>query len=132
MKTLCATMLLFTVLLGCAHSPPQPSYAEQIAQIPPPTSEEDRQRKCADLRSEIARQQNIAMMGSAQLQGMYAVILQATARKNIAVLESGASDFGCTAAFGNRPVQSNIENCIAACKANTSRTQEQCFDACNH
>lgn len=134
MKTIISALVLVG-LLGCVHSPPeprQPSYAEQIAGIPAPTSEEDRRQKCADLRSEIARQQNIAMIGSARMQGMYAVIIQAKARENIAALEARASDFGCTAAFGDRPQQSNIDSCIAACRENTSRTKEQCFDACNH
>jgi hypothetical protein len=132
MKTLCALSLLFTILVGCVQSPPQPNYAQQVALIPPPTNEEERQQKCTALRSEIARQQNIAMMGSAQLQGMYAVAIQARARNNIAALESRASDFGCSAAFGERPVQSNIESCVSTCKANTSKTPEQCFDTCNH
>jgi hypothetical protein len=30
------------------------------------------------------------------------------------------------------PAPSKIESCVAACKANTSGTPEQCFDACNH
>lgn len=125
-------LLLCGLLTSCAQSPPQPTFAEQVARIPPPTSDEDRQRKCAALRSEIARQQNIAMAGTVQLQPMYAAVVQGSARNNIAILESRASDFGCSAAFGERPQQTNIEGCIAACKANTGRTPEQCFDACNH
>ncbi len=140
---LAAFALVAIGITGCAAQHPRPSYAEQVAQIPPPTNEGDRQHKCALLRAEIARQQNIAMVGAAQFQGMYALAIQASARNNIAALESRASDFDCSAAFSNQPVQvqgsahaevakSKIENCIDACKANTSRTSDECFDACNH
>ncbi|BAP88732.1 uncharacterized protein E1O_16010 [Burkholderiales bacterium GJ-E10] len=140
-KVFLIVALLVTGITGCATH--RPSYAEQIAQIPQPTNDEDRQHKCAFLRGEIARQQNIAMVGAAQLQGMYALAIEASARNNIAALESRASDFDCSAAFSNQPVpmersapadvaKSKIESCIDACKANTSRTSDACFDACNH
>lgn len=137
-KLLLIALFPSAFLVGCAQQPPQPSYEQHLAQIPPPSDEKDRQKKCAYLRSEIARQQNIAMVGGAQLQGMYALTIQATARKNIAALEARASDFSCYAAFSNRPstesvpIKSDIEACVETCKANTSRTPEQCFDACNH
>src|SRR5439155_9158581 len=126
-------LLLATLLSACAtDSPPRPTYTQQVASIPPPVSDNDRQRKCGWLRAEIARQQNIAMVGSTQLQGLYATALQVSARNNIAVLESRASDFGCYTAFSPRTAPSNIESCVATCKANTSKSPEQCFDACNH
>src|SRR5689334_17499385 len=122
MKTRTAVLIYLAVISGCAHHnpPQQPSYAEQIAKIPSPRNEEDRQSKCSYIRSEIARQQNLAMGANAQLRGMYAIKIQAMARDNIATLESRASDFKCSAAFGER-TQSNIDNCVAACKANTTR-----------
>ena len=75
--------------------------------------------------------QNIATVGAAQLAPMYALNIQIGARKNIASLESKAAEFRCTAAFAERQAPSGIEACVATCKANTSRTPEQCFDACN-
>jgi hypothetical protein len=125
--------LLATCLLaGCAaQTPPQPSYAEQIAQLPQPKDSEERQRACSYIRSEIARMQNIAMVGSAQLQPTYALGIQIGARNNIAALESKAAEFRCTAAFAERQAPSSIESCVATCKANTTRSAEQCFDSCN-
>lgn len=140
---LAAFALVEIGITGCAARHPRPSYAEQVAQIPAPTNKADWQHKCAYLRAEIAKQQNIAMLGAAEFQGIYAYLLAADARNNIAALESRASDFNCTAAFSNQPapvqssastevVKSKIESCIDACKANTSRTSDECFDACNH
>ncbi|MGP8012854.1 MAG: hypothetical protein ACLPP9_00480 [Smithella sp.] len=142
MKVFRGVIFCVIIFIGCAHSqsPEQGSpeqiamqkYAEKISQIQPPASEKDRQRKCSYLRSEIARQQNLAMMARERFDVVHATIAQAMARDNIALLESKASDFGCAAAFGNRPEKSKIESCIDACKENTNKTSEQCFDACNH
>lgn len=127
-----ALLIAFLILGGCASEPKQ-SYADRIAQIPAPANEEERQNKCSWLRSEIARQQNIAVYGATQMQGAYALAAQMQTRNNIAVVESRASDFGCYAAFsGSRPQASSISSCVATCKENTSRTPEQCFDSCNH
>lgn len=129
--------ILFTfILIGCAQEPtqpPRPSYAEQLESIPVPHTQKDRDRECAHLRSEIARMKNIAMAGTATLAPMYALNIQIQARNNIAALESKAAQFRCAASFGvQQQPQSNIESCVETCKANTSRTPEQCFDACNH
>ena len=119
-------------LFGCASEPEQ-SYDEKIAAISPPANEKERQEKCGWLRSEMARQQNIAAYGASQMQGNFSLLAQIQARKNLATLESRASDFGCLAAFSNvRGESSGIDACIASCKKNTSRTSEQCFDSCNH
>jgi hypothetical protein len=142
MRLLLWQILLSSVLLGCAQQPRQ-SHADGIAQIPSPQDDNDRQRKCAWIRSEIARQQGMgAAVASMQTNQMMAIAVRSQAQQNIANLESRASDFGCYAAFSNRPAvdaaapqaqsRSTIESCVAACKANTSRTPEQCFDSCNH
>jgi len=129
----CILAVLVVLLVGgCASTKSEQTYAEQIAQIPTPNGEDDKQKKCAYLRSEIARQQNIATYAS-QMQGIYATAGVMGARNNIATLESRASDFNCNAAFGaSRPPESSISVCIEACKANTERSSEQCFDSCNH
>lgn len=90
------------LLASCAAQPRGPSYAEQVAQIPAPVSNEDRQHKCAFLRSEIARQVNLADTTGAMMGGMYAVYSRDIARQNIAALQSRAADFGCSAPFSSR------------------------------
>lgn len=126
-----STILVAALIEGCANRPPQPSYEEQLAQLPVPQNEEQRQKVCANLRSEIARMQNIAAYGAAQMQPNMALYAQLAARKNIAAIEAKAAEFKCSAAFAERQAPSGIEACVATCKANTSRTPEQCFDACN-
>jgi hypothetical protein len=125
-------LAMSSVLCACAQNPPSPTYAQKVAAIPPPANESERQQKCGALRSEIARQQNFAMYAASQMQGMYSVAGQMSARNNIAALESRASDFQCSAAFGQGPSQSIIDSCVRSCKENTSRSPDQCFDACNH
>ena len=70
------------------------------------------------------------------LSGQYAMVFQAMARNNIAGLESRAANVGCTAAFSSQSLSTNvvspIQQCVTTCKANTSRTPEQCFDSSNH
>lgn len=131
LRTLLSTLFVISLFSGCASSPPQPTYEEQLSRIPAPQNEEQRQRVCTYLRSEIARMQNIAAFGAAQMQPNMALYAQLAARKNIAAIESKASEFKCSAAFAERQAPSGIEACVATCKANTSRTPEQCFDACN-
>ena len=58
------------------------------------------------------------------------------APRNIASLESRASNINCRAAFSSQPTSTiikdnSIQQCITACKENTSRTAEMCFDSCN-
>lgn len=131
-RKLSAVIILLALLSSCAQNPPRPSYADQLAQLPVPKTEEDRQKACSYIRSEVARIQNIAMVSASQLQPMYAMNIQVMARNNIAALESKAAEFRCTAAFAERQAPSAIESCVATCKASTSRTAEQCFDSCNH
>lgn len=115
-------------LLGCAS---QPTYLDQLAAKPMPVGEAQVRSECGWIRSEIARMQSI----SATASGQYAMVFQAMARNNIAGLESRAANVGCAAAFSNQPLPTStsnpIQQCVAACKENTSRTAEQCFDSCN-
>lgn len=126
-----STIFTVAILAGCVNSPPNPSYEEQLAKFPAPQNEEQRQKACTYLRSEIARMQNIASYGAAQMQPNMALYAQLGARNNIAAIEAKAAEFRCSAAFAERVAPSGIEACVATCKANTSRTPEQCFDACN-
>lgn len=126
------TVLVYMLTGSAAVSQEKQTYAEQVAAIPPPTNERERQQKCAYLRSEMARQRNLAAVGGARMKPGWALAFSVAASSNIAALESRAADFNCSAPFGDRPTQSSIDSCIAACRQNTSRTPEACFDACNH
>jgi len=123
------------IIAGCAQKPSQQSesYIDMVYALPAPETQEQRDRACSYLRSEIARMESIAMAGNSTLPRMYAINIQVQSRRNIAALEATAAEFRCRAAFGSgtQEPQSKIESCVASCKENTSRTPEQCFDACN-
>ena len=110
------------------------TYAEKIEGIPYPTDQADWRKKCAWLRREIAREQNIASSGTTQ-PGTFSYETQAIARNKVATLDSRMSDFHCNAGYISLapplPAKSKIERCIEACKANTHRTPEKCLEACN-
>lgn len=113
---------------------------DQVAS--PPVSEDPvgRQQACDDVRSAIADQQSrSAIASSGALPPLLALSAQRQFSSRIAALENRASALQCTAAFSQpaapaepQAASSKIAQCVAACTANTSRTKEQCFDACNH
>lgn len=122
-----AIPLVFACAAGC--SSPGASL-QTIMNLPAPATEADRQEQCSSIRSEIARQQSapaLAAMGGGNL-----AMFQAASAKNVAMLEGRASAIHCEAAFSNAPApaSSAIDQCISACKANTARSPEQCFDDC--
>jgi len=111
------------------------TYAEKVAAIPAPSTESDWQHKCAALRQEVSRQRTAGAYAGGQLQGLMGIAAQGAVGSNIAALESRVSDFHCATGYvdpSSAKPRSNIDSCIEACKANTSRTPDQCFDACNH
>jgi hypothetical protein len=120
------------VFAGSASNASARTYAEKIGRIPYPTDQADWRQKCGWLRSEIARQQNIASSGKTQ-PGTFSYETQAIARNNVATLDSRMSDFHCNAGYisSEPPAPAKIEMCIETCKANTHRTPEKCLDACN-
>jgi hypothetical protein len=158
-----AAMLLLVLLAG-ACTTQKDAYEERINSIPDPSSDPDRQQKCAWLSGELAAQRKV-IEGSADVDGDLTVVAaRALARSKIHLLEMRADDFHCSSvtpdprlpaltvppwihaappasvpvpvappAGATAPAAASpIEACIAACKANTPRTPEQCFDACNH
>jgi len=118
-------------LFSCAH---EPSYVEQLATRPYPTNQQDIDTECAWIRSEIARMNSLSEMS---VTTSYPLLFRAMARQNIAALESRAANLRCGSAFSNTHIIeekksiSSIDECIKACKENTNRTSEQCFDDCN-
>jgi len=130
-------LILFT---GCATTS-QPSYQESLNARPTPQTKQDKQKECSFLRQEIARMQSLQQQGAIQMKicnPQYGLcmgrLIMAKAVRNIASLESRASQIQCGAAFSSTVVSSNkssISECIEACKKNTNRTSTQCFDRCN-
>lgn len=133
MKKLNLFIFLIFFLVGCATHD-EPTYVEQLAQRPYPATQQGTQSECTWIRSEIARMQNLS---AALTTSRYALIAQMAARNNISALESRAANLKCGAAFSTTHIiekqktTSSIDKCITACKENTNRTSEQCFDACN-
>lgn len=128
-------MLVACGLSGCVKPEPD-HYAENVLNRPLPTTQDERQRECAALRTEIARQQSLAQMGYAVLQDpILAAGFQGAANNHVAALESRAANIQCTAAFSSAasvPTGQSFDQCFARCTQLTSRTKEQCFDSCNH
>ncbi len=136
-----AILGLSLALTGCSHNQGS-SYADDVASRPMPTNDDERRQECDWVRSEIARQENLAQMGGAVATSPFmAMAMQAAARNNVAALESRAADVQCNAAFSNAPAPAaetpaptsssmNFDQCFARCQEVTSRTKEQCFDAC--
>ncbi|MCJ7507911.1 MAG: hypothetical protein MUO85_04170 [candidate division Zixibacteria bacterium] len=139
MKTLIFFFLvLFVLISSCAHNLSNapsnaPSYVEQLSQRPYPTDEQGIAHECEWIRSEITRMQTLGDIAAGR-QFMLGVVV---ARQNITALESRAAYLKCSAAFSTTHIieknkSTSIDECIKACKENTNRTSEQCFDACNH
>lgn len=132
-----AAFALMLPLLGCAHNNSQ-SYADAVLNRPMPPDDEARMRECTWIRSEIARQQGLAGVGATMATSpLMVAAYQAMAQRNIAALESRASNVQCTAAFSNVPAtapattRQSFDQCFARCQQYTDRTKDQCFDACN-
>lgn len=127
------------ILAGCATGP---TYESQVLDRPLPTTQEERMRECNGLRAEIARQQSFAQYGaSTATSPMMAMAYQSAARNHIAALESRAANVQCQAAFSSvvaspaaQPAATkgnmDFDQCFSRCQQLTSRTKDQCFDAC--
>ena len=82
----------FTVS-GCAQSPLQPSDFENLAKIPAPKTQEEHDKTCATLRTEIAQLWNIA--NSATSPAMYPFKTRVKARTAVSDVEAKAAAFEC-------------------------------------
>lgn len=130
---------LLSIMLLCAYQNQnrRPSYEQSVLNRPMPQTDQDRQQECAWIRGEIARQESLAQVGTTTATSpMVAVAFQSIARNHVAALNSRASNIKCTAAFSNAPAAppsgQGFYQCFARCQQLTTRTKDQCFDACNH
>ena len=72
---------------------------------------------------------------AAGLSPMFAQAAQEHLAIHIAALQNRAAALQCVSAFSaasQAPQAAPIDQCVAACKANTGRSPSECFDACNH
>jgi hypothetical protein len=140
-------VLALTALLCCwpvVVVADEETYAERLARRPMPTDEAGRKAECGWIRQEAARLQS-ALIASEQMMNsqvqtnltpIYRAALRGQYQQAGAALETRAADVGCTAAFSNAPAPPaqqqgmSFDECFQKCKQYTSRTNEQCFDAC--
>jgi len=128
---------LITLMSITSHAMTREEYERSIEEMPVPTTQAEHERACRDLRVEAARQRSFAEGASRVASGAKLAEFEMIGRRNEALLNAKAEQFRCSEPFqsslGNKGtvMPSAIEQCIAACKENTSRTGEQCFDSCN-
>lgn len=127
------TTLPFVCLLLLTACESHPSYPDRLAMRPMPSTPQQIDTECQWIRGEVARMQSAS---AASASSQFALAFQAMSRNNIAALEGRAAAIGCRAAFSSQSNQivnhsPTIQQCIEACLANTDRTSEACFDACN-
>ena len=146
-RTIVLALLLVSgtaiTLEACQSSPRRNAYADLVNE-PLPATDAERDSQCAWIRSEVARQQSIAQVGTAvATPPLMAVAYQAAARKNIAYLQSRYSQIQCDVVrvAPTTPIipteaqpapGMTFDECFSKCRALTSRTGAECFDACRH
>jgi len=86
-------IIITSILVGCAQTPRQLANIEMLASLPAPKTQEERDKTCTYLRSEIARLHNIAE--SAMNPAMYPFKTRVKARTTVTDFESKAAEFGC-------------------------------------
>ena len=136
-----ATMAAVVLMVGCAGKQPRQNYASDYANAvssrPMPAGDEQRTQECNWVRSEIARQQGLAVAGFTRETSLHmSAMNRLSAQENIVALQSRAANIQCNAAFSKVPAATyssrlDFDTCMAKCKQYTERTKEQCFDACN-
>lgn len=129
------------LVLACASENSQPYWELPVTENLP-TTDEERQEKCARIRAEISRQQYILSYSRSRKGGLLSGISDATedlskrkASKKIAWLESRAAAIGCRSAFSDVILKEKhdmtFDECFKKCKELTKRSNEECFDACS-
>ena len=127
--------LAFVAFLPCITHADE--MTDRIMAVKPPQNEAAHDRICGGLRSIVADSESRNEIASARLQPMLAMSIHQVMGQRIAAANEKEAELQCDTPFHGIAVQvqppaSKIDECIAACKANTGRTPSQCFDACNH
>ena len=120
-------VVLTLTMMGCS-TPPPPSEYDLVMKRPKPATAEAQQQECAWIETSLQRQKSLASyVAATSTYPMTAVAYQDATQRNMAVLHSRAQQISCQAAAANAP----FDQCFARCTQVTSRTKDQCFDACN-
>ena len=118
--------LLFLALCACGSAPRAPSEYDVVMKRPKPANEDARRQECSWIATSLERQKTLASyVAATSTYPEIALAHQDAAQRNMAVLQSRAQALNCQTAV------SSFDECFARCTQYTSRSKEQCFDACN-
>ena len=128
MKRILAAGSITLALLGCASEPRIPTEYDVVLQRPKPATPDAQRQECSWIATSVERQRSLANYVTAtSTYPAMALAYQDATQRNTAVLQSRAQQISCQAAAANAP----FDQCFARCTELTSRTKDQCFDACN-
>ena len=129
MKRMTAVSCLVLMLGACNSAPPRiPTEYDVVLQRPKPATPEAQRQECSWIETSLERQRNLANYVTAtSTYPATALAWQDSTQRNTAVLQSRAQAISCQVAG---PAAS-FDQCFARCTQYTSRSKEQCFDACN-
>jgi hypothetical protein len=128
MQRMLAVCAIALALFGCASEKRIPTEYDAVLQRPKPTTPEAQRQECSWITTSLERQKSLANYVTAtSTYPATALAYQDATQRNTAVLQSRAQQISCQVAAANAP----FEQCFARCTELTSRTKDQCFDACN-
>jgi hypothetical protein len=124
------TLACLAVLMTSCSSEPQrvPTEYDVVLARPKPATPEAQRQECSWIDTSLERQKSLANYVTATSSyPAVALAYQDSTQRNMAVLQSRAQTINCQAAAAG----TSFDQCFARCTQYTSRTKEQCFDACN-
>ncbi|MBV9361613.1 MAG: hypothetical protein JO292_09485 [Betaproteobacteria bacterium] len=116
-------------MTACSSPPPRiPTEYDVVLTRPKPTTPEAQRQECSWIETSLERQKSLANYVTAtSTYPAVALAYQDTTQRNMAVLNSRSQAISCQVAAGAQ----SFDQCFARCTQYTSRSKEQCFDACN-
>ena len=123
------TLAFLVAIAACSSEPPRiPTEYDVVLSRPKPTTPEAQRQECSWIETSLERQKSLANYVTAtSTYPATALAWQDTTQRNMAVLQSRAQAISCQTAAAGVP----FDQCFARCSQYTSRTKDQCFDACN-
>lgn len=142
MRGQAAVVAILLGLSGCDADRATRDYVNNIQSLSAPIDHDGRVEACQGLDAELADQQaredeaqRLAPLFAADARRQFGERIDALNQKKEAddCFQPDAAPVASSIVVPAAPSASSpIEQCVAACKANTSRSSAQCFDACNH
>jgi hypothetical protein len=122
-------LLLAVATAGCSSTPPRvPTEYDVVLQRPKPTTPEAQRQECSWIETSLERQKSLANYVTAtSTYPRVALAYQDETQRNTAVLQSRAQAISCQPPAA----ATSFDQCFARCTQYTSRSKDQCFDACN-